>query len=162
MPDETAAAVRRADRVGEHRLEARPGRAERQPARAQHLEHELLVALVDPRRAEVDPVRRDAHAARELRHVVEPLRPPLALAADGVEVRRLQLQRDSADAELVVVDRAQRRHLGGGAAHEHLVGQVEVGADERLLDHAVAEVLGDLLDRVARDARQDPVSRPGV
>ena len=49
-------AVRRADRVGEQRLEARAGRPERQPARAQHLEHELLVALVDPRRGEVDPL----------------------------------------------------------------------------------------------------------
>ena len=51
-------AVRRADRVREQRLEAGAGRPERQPARAQHLEHELLVALVDPGRAEVDPGRR--------------------------------------------------------------------------------------------------------
>ena len=62
----------------------------------------------------------------------------------------------SPDAELVVVDRAERRHLGGGAAHEHLVGEVEIGADQRLLEHRVAEVLRDLRDRVARDARQDP------
>ena len=61
-----------------------------------------------------------------------------------------------ADADLVVVDRPHRRHLGGGAAHEHLVGEVEVGADQRLLEHRVAEVGRDLDDRVARDPVQDP------
>ena len=49
-----------------------------------------------------------------------------------------------------------RRHLGGRPAHEHLVGEVEVGADQRLLDHLVAEVARDLDDRVARDPVQDP------
>ena len=49
-------AVRDADRVREQRLEARSGRPEREPTGPKHLEHELLVALVDPRRAEVDPV----------------------------------------------------------------------------------------------------------
>ena len=56
-------AVRRVDRVSEQRLEARAHRAEREPARAQHLEHELLVALVDPRCAEVDA----SVAVRQLR-----------------------------------------------------------------------------------------------
>ena len=40
-----------------------------------------------------------------------------------------------ADADLVVVDRPHRRHLGRRAAHEHLVGEVQVGADQRLLEH---------------------------
>ena len=39
-------------------------------------------------------------------------------------------------ADHVVVDLADRRHLGGGADHEHLVGEIEVGADQRLLDDA--------------------------
>ena len=55
-PRRHGGAMRRTDGVREQRLEARPGRPERQPARAEDLEHELLVALVDPRRAEVDPV----------------------------------------------------------------------------------------------------------
>ena len=55
-PRRHGGAMRRTDGVREQRLEARPGRPQREPARAQHLEHELLVALVDPRRAEVDPV----------------------------------------------------------------------------------------------------------
>src|SRR5205807_191622 len=42
--------VARADRVGEELLEARPGRPEREPAAAQHLEDEFLVPLIDPRR----------------------------------------------------------------------------------------------------------------
>ena len=33
--------------------------------------------------------------------------------------------------DLVVVDRADRRHLGGRAGHEDLVGEVEIGADQR-------------------------------
>src|SRR3954470_9240088 len=93
--------------------------------------------------------------ARELRHEVEPLRPALALPADGVQVRALDLSRDVADADLVVVDRAKRRHLRRGAAHEHLVREVEVGADDCLLDHRVPEVLRDLRHRVAGDAGQD-------
>ena len=67
-----------------------------------------------------------------------------------------------ADADLVVVDRAHRRHLDRRAGHEDLVGHVEVGADQRLLDDRVAEVLGDLDDRVARDPGQDRRARSGV
>ena len=59
-PRRDRSAVRRPDRVREQRLETRPRGSQRKPARAQHLEHELLVALVDPRRAEVDPVGRGA------------------------------------------------------------------------------------------------------
>ena len=54
----------------------------------------------------------------------------------------------------LVVDLADRRHLGGRPDHEHLVGEIEVGADERLLDDAVAEILRDLDHGVARDARR--------
>src|SRR3954466_4491433 len=45
-----------------------------------------------------------ALATRELRDVIEPLRPPLALAPDCLEIRLLQRERDGADADLVVVD----------------------------------------------------------
>src|SRR5688572_3939106 len=87
--------------------------------------------------------------------VVEPLRPALALAAHRLQVRLLDLERDRPDTELVVVDRAKRRHLGGGAAHEHLVGEIEVGANEVGLLDRVPEVLRDLDDRVPRDPRKD-------
>src|SRR3954452_14666036 len=61
---------------------------------------------------------------------LEPVVPArIALAADEVEVRSLQLLRDRSDPELVVVDRPDRRHLGRGAAPEHLVRQVEVPPD---------------------------------
>src|SRR5439155_6234031 len=41
-------AVRRSDRLRDQRLEARARRTEGEPARTQHLEDELLVALVEP------------------------------------------------------------------------------------------------------------------
>src|SRR5919204_494136 len=44
-------------------LEAGPRRAERQPTRSQHLEYELLLALVDQRRGELDPPRLLLHAS---------------------------------------------------------------------------------------------------
>src|SRR5262249_50115562 len=56
------------------------------------------------------------------RGVLEPVRPALAAAADGVEVRLLDLERDrSRRADDVIVDLADRRHLCGGPAHEDLV-----------------------------------------
>src|SRR4029079_19109864 len=48
-----------------------------------------------------------------------------------------------------------RRYLGGSAAHEDLVGEIEVGADQVLLDDAVPEILWDLDHGVARESRQD-------
>src|SRR6478672_7148648 len=95
-------------------------------------------------------------AARELRYGVEPLLPALTRATNGVEIRLLDRERDLTDADLVVVDRAQRRHFGSGAAHEHLVRQIEIRADDRLLDDRVAEVLCDLRDRVAGDTWENP------
>ena len=55
----------------------------------------------------------------------------------------------------MIVDLAQRSHLGGGAGHEQLVCEIQIGADELFLDDGVAEVLRDLDDRVARDAGKD-------
>jgi hypothetical protein len=55
----------------------------------------------------------------------------------------------------VVVDLADRDELGRGAAHEDLVGQVELGAGDVALDDVVAQVAGDLDDRAARDAVED-------
>ena len=101
--------------------------------------------------------RRDRFTAgcTRRRRVVDPLPPALAPAGDRVLVGLLELERDGPDADLVVVDRVHRRDLDGRAGHEDLVGHVEVGADQRLLDHRVAEVLRDLDDRVAGDPRQD-------
>src|SRR3954451_1008649 len=75
--------MRRLDTLGKHRLEARARRAEREPAGAQHLEHELLVALVDPRGGQVDAIRRGAHSplrrrpSRHLRSLVSSGEPTL-------------------------------------------------------------------------------------
>src|SRR6266516_3365524 len=103
----------------------------------------------------VSPVCRCSSLGRGALGVLEPLRPALAAASNGVDVRRLELERDRADAELDVVDLPQRSHLSGGAAHEGLVGEVEIRADQALLDDAVADVLRDLDHRVARDPGQD-------
>src|SRR6266566_9673947 len=86
---------------------------------------------------------------------LEPLRPALAAPANRVEVRLLELERDLTDADDVVVDLADRRHLGGRARHEDLVCEVEVGADQVLRDDLVAEILRDLRHAVPRDAGQD-------
>jgi hypothetical protein len=73
-----------------------------------------------------------------------------------VEVRLLDLLRHrSGRTDDVIVHLADRRHLGGRADHEDLVGEIEIGADQRLLDDAVTEVLRDLDDGVARDADED-------
>ena len=53
------------------------------------------------------------------------------------------LRRDRAAlavADDVVVDLADRRQLGGGARHEQLVGEVELGAREIALDELEALV----------------------
>src|ERR671918_2426664 len=86
---------------------------------------------------------------------VEPVAPALAVALHRVEVCLLQLTRDRTNADLAVVDRPDGSHLGRRADHEHLVGEIQVGADQQRLLDAMPEVLGDLDDRVARDARQD-------
>src|SRR5262249_5814190 len=57
-------AVRRADGLGEELLEPRPDGPEREPPGAHHLDNELLVALVEPRRGEADGPGGSAHAAR--------------------------------------------------------------------------------------------------
>src|SRR5581483_930011 len=102
------------------------------------------------------PRRLPASRLRAARRVLEPLRPALAAAVHGVEIRLLQLDRHrTGRADDVVVDLADRRHLGRGADHEHLVCEVEIGSDERLLDDAVAEILRDLDDRVARYPDED-------
>src|SRR6266511_3286140 len=49
--------------LGEQLLEARPGRPQREPPAAQRLEHELLVALVDPGSAELNLPCRLSHAS---------------------------------------------------------------------------------------------------
>ena len=67
VPDETAAQYGAPTASASSCLEPRAGRAEREPARAQHLEHELLVALVDPRRARARSARRCVGASSALR-----------------------------------------------------------------------------------------------
>src|SRR5205814_1346042 len=95
-------------------------------------------------------------ASRLGRRVLEPVRPALALPAHRVEVCLLDCERDGTRRpDRLIVDLAQWRHLGGGAGHEHLFREVEVGADQLLLNDGVPEVLCDLDDRVASDPRQD-------
>src|SRR3954464_8985131 len=57
------------------------------------------------------------------RRILEPVRPAVAAPVHRVEGRLLDLDGDRArPADDVVVDLADRRHLGGGADHEHLIG----------------------------------------
>ena len=60
-----------------------------------------------------------------------------------------------ARADRVVVDLADRDELGGGAAEEDLVGEVELGAREVALDDLDPEVARDLQDGLAGDAVED-------
>src|SRR2546425_9703455 len=88
-------------------------------------------------------------------HVGEPAVVARVLAADGRMERLLETPGDgphAAGADLAAVDLAQRYHLGGGAADEGLVGQVELVAAHRLRAHLVAEVAGQREDAVTRDA----------
>ena len=172
--------VGRADALGHELLEAVDRRPERESARAQHLEHELLLAL-----AEIRPRERDRRHLLLHAGSAAWLGAAGRAAAPGWRPRRLQrrwasransshwLQRSlrpctvsryacwiscvtgPGRADHLVVDLADRRHLGGRPDHEHLVGEVQVGADERLLDDAVAEILRDLDHGVARDADED-------
>src|SRR5690606_12928509 len=77
------------------------------------------------------------------------------LAGDEVEEGRLQRPGDraaAAAADLAAVDLADRRHLGGRAGEEDLVGDVQlVARDAALLDRDAA-VAGQHQDRLARDA----------
>src|SRR6202035_949108 len=93
--------------------------------------------------------------------MVEPFLVLVDLAAHGGEVGLLNLLGDlsrAPGADGAVVDGADRHDLGGGAGQEGFVGQVQVGADDGLVADLVAEVVGDGLDRVLRDA----VQRAGV
>ena len=62
VPLDTAAAYGAPTVLGEQLLEAVDRRPERQPARAQHFEHELFLALVEPRRRERDLANGRGHA----------------------------------------------------------------------------------------------------
>ncbi len=57
-----------------------------------------------------------------------------------------------ADADLDAVEFADRRHFGGRAGEEGLVGDVDLVARDALLHHLDAQVLADVQDGVARDA----------
>src|SRR5215208_6918436 len=106
-----------------------------------------------------DPGTADSPASRlggRARGVLEPMRPPFAAATHRVEEGRLDLARDRPRwADLLIVDRADGRHLRRGPRHEHLVGEIEVGADQARLLDAIAEILRDLDDRVARHPGED-------
>ena len=92
---------------------------------------------------------------RRAPRVLEPLSPAVAAAVPRVEVRRLDLGRRRAwRTDELVVDLADRRDLGGVPTMTPGRGG-EVGADQRLFDDAMTEILRDLDHRVARDADQD-------
>src|SRR6185437_7950919 len=57
--------------------------------------------------------------------------------------------------DLLAVDRTDRGDFGGGAAHEHLVGEVEVFARQVALDHLDAVLARQRDQRVAGDAGED-------
>src|SRR6478735_8756033 len=73
-----------------------------------------------------------------------PVLVPVDLTADGLAVLlhdRLRHRPRAWDGP--VVDRADRRHLGGRAAQEDLLGDVEVAAGDVVDPHVEAEVAGD-------------------
>ena len=92
--------------------------------------------------AQSRPRRWPSETAASRSDARQPLGVRRVAAANDVEEARLDLLRDRADRTLAdgaVVDLAHRRHLGGGAGEEHLVGQPEL---------------------VARDARPPRPGRP--
>src|SRR5579872_6984336 len=91
----------------------------------------------------------------------EPAMAVALLAAHyGVELL-LQHLRDrthpAALADLDLVDRTDRRHLGGRAREEHFVGDIKQLPRNRLLHDRNILVAGNLQNRIARDARQHRV-----
>src|SRR5512138_3783699 len=75
----------------------------------------------------------------------------------AVEVHRLQLRGDRparARSNGAVVEFADRRHLGGGAGKEGLVGDVYLVAGNALLDDLESRLLRQLDDGVAGQADQ--------
>src|SRR5229473_755879 len=79
-------------------------------------------------------------------------------SVDDVEERALQRFGDrtaAAGADLDLVDGAERRHLGGGADHEHLVGGVERLARNDRLGDGIAEIARERHHRISRDAAED-------
>src|SRR4029077_14573619 len=80
------------------------------------------------------------------------------LSADVREELLLNALRDRsalAVADLYAVDAANRRHLGGGAAEEHFVSDIEHLARDQPFDNVVPEIARDLDDARARDAGED-------
>src|SRR5262245_20251004 len=91
------------------------------------------------------------------------------LAAHQRLVVLLQLRGDDAGlaggvaaADLAVVDRLDRRDLGGGAGEEDLVGAPELVAPEALLDHGVALRAQVVHHGLAGDAVEDRRERRGL
>src|SRR5262245_18514454 len=76
--------------------------------------------------------------------MLDPVLVPVDLATHDAAVLRADRQRDGPRArDLPVVHRADRRDLGGGSAHEHLLGDVDVAARQLAELHVEAEVVGD-------------------
>ena len=65
-------------------------------------------------------------------------------------------------ADGAVVEFADGRQFGGGAAEERFVGIIDFIAGEQLFFHGVAEIAGDLDDGVAGDAVEDGGQRRGL
>src|SRR5437868_671311 len=88
-----------------------------------------------------------ASTPRRRVHDVEPLAVALGAPVDRVLEGGLQHARylaRCARPDQVVVDLAHGHELGGGAGHEHLVGEVHLRTRHVALDDGVAEVLRDL------------------
>src|SRR6187402_266204 len=84
------------------------------------------------------------------------------LAAEQAEVELLQATGDRAAlavADLLAVDRADRRDFSGRAAHQDLIGEVEVLARQVAFDHLDTFLAGEGHQRVARDAGEDGCAR---
>src|SRR5512144_1101714 len=90
--------------------------------------------------------------------VGEPSVPIGRLAVDDGEVGALQLLRhrsSPAVADGDLVDRSNRRHLGGRAGDEDLVGDIQRFTWNAGLENRVAEIACQRDDRIPRDAAKD-------
>src|SRR5215217_6917288 len=85
--------------------------------------------------------------------MLHPVLVPVDVAVDGLAVLLHHgLGHGPRARHRAVVDRADRRHLGGRAAQEDLLGDVEVAAGDEVGTDVETEIAGDGHDRALGDA----------
>ena len=130
----------------------------------------VAVGMGVARRPPRPPVNESSLSVGPSFDIVQPVLVLVHFTVQGGEERLLDLLGDrprSAITHHPVVDCPDRHQLRGRAGKKCLVGRVEVGPDDRLIGHRVAEVAGDRLDRLLGDSlegsrigRRGVISRP--